>query len=172
VARKGAKSTARRPDRERSVVGVVGGDTTCLQALVQRWTGRPGRIEKLTETVCVPDRENRREIALLNGVTGSTSLEPWPGGPLIWLVPERGPSEPELALLRQVLRANEKTRPTVRLLVCLPHDVDAIAANDDLDAISETLRWGLDGEVELEIEAVWLSGNEEAGIDRWLAGLG
>lgn len=105
-------------------------------------------------------------------LSGTTTLWPWPGGPLIWLLPERGPSEPELALLRQVLRANEKARPRLCILVCFPHDVDVAAANVDLDTISDTLRWGVDGDVEMEIEAVWLSGNEAASVDRWLASLG
>lgn len=125
-----------------------------------------------TEIIGLPDLENRREIVVLTGVTSTACLEPWPGGPLIWLLPERGPSDPELALLRQVLRANEKARPRLRILVCLPHDVDIDTANADLDMISDTLRWGIDGDIEMEIEAVWLSGNEEASIDRWLASLG
>jgi hypothetical protein len=151
---------------------VVGGDDACVRALVQRWTGRPARIGTLTESIALADREHRREIVLLTGLAGSTRLEPWPGGPLIWLLPERGPSEPELALLRQVLRANEKASPMLRILVCLPHDVDVDAASADLDTISDTLRWGVDGDVEMEIDAVWLSGTEDASIDRWLAGLG
>lgn len=171
MARKETKSAARHPAGEHPIVGVVGGDDACVRSLVQRWTGRPARVGTPTEIVGLLDRENRRKIVLLTGLAGSTPLEPWPGGPLIWLVPERGPSEPELALLRQVLRANEKASPRVRILVCLPHDVDIDAANADLDTISDTLRWGVDGDVEMEIEAVWLSGNVTS-IDRWLAGLG
>jgi hypothetical protein len=165
------KGAARRTAPARSAVGVVGGDATCVRALVQRWTGRPMRMGgKRTEVVSLPDQENRREVVVLT--ESPSTLEPWPGGPLIWLLPERGPSQPELALLRQVLYANERAHPRLCVLVCIPHDVAVAAANADLDTIADTLRWGVNGDVEIEIEAVWVSGNEEASIDRWLGNLG
>ena len=162
---------AQKKDVERRVVGVVGGDTACLRAVVHHWTGRAPSCVLADDIsiVRLSDENNRRDLVFL--FEPAVPLDPWPGGPLIWMYPERGPSEPELAQMRLALSANALAAPVLRVLLCLPYDLDAEAASADLDIISETLRWAVDPDVEMDIEAVWLSGAHEATLPAWLAGL-
>ena len=59
----------------------------------------------------------------------------------------------------------------LRVLLCIPHDVEPSAASADLDVISETLSWAVDPNVEMEIEAVLLSGSQPPTLEQWLASL-
>lgn len=158
--------------RLRRASGVVGGDVACIRAVVHHWTGRaPSRVLKGRPGVLrLSDARNRRDLVLL--LEPTTRLEHWPGGPLIWVLPERGPSDPELAQLRLTLSSGATQGTNLVVLVCLPHDLDADAAASDLEIISETLRWGVAPEVEMELEAVWLSGTQEGSLSAWLAALG
>lgn len=171
---KGAKPQGER-DAERAVrpaVGVVGGDRACIHAVVHHWTGRPASkvLTGAARAARVSGGENRRDIVILQ--EPSASLNPWPGGPLIWLYPERGPSELELAQMRLALSANATSSPRLRILLCLPQDVDPDSAEGDLDIISDTLRWAVDPGVEMEVEAVWLSGDQGPTLFSWLVKLG
>lgn len=151
------------------MVGVIGGDTACIRAVIHRWTGRApsSLLTNDARVVLLPDVNGQRDLIFL--FEPAAHLDLWPGGPLIWMCPERGPSEPELAQLRLVLTSNESATPVLRVLLCVPEDVDAVAASDDLDIISETLRWAVAPDVEVEVEAVWLSGSHEATLSAWLA---
>ncbi len=162
---------AREKDVERRAVGVVGGDTACLRAVIHHWTGRAPSSVLVGDisVVRLPDADNRRDLVFLFELP--VPLDPWPGGPLIWMYPERGPSEPELAQMRLALGAEAIAAPALRILLCLPYDLDTDTASADLDIISETLRWAVDPDVEMDIEAVWLSGDHEATLSAWLAGL-
>lgn len=164
-------AAARQKDVKRRLVGVVGGDTACLRAVIHHWTGRAPSSVLVGDisVVRLSDAEKRRDLIFL--FEAAAPLDPWPGGPLIWMYPERGPSEPELAQMRLALSANATAAPALRVLLCLPYDLDADAASADLDTISETLRWAVDHDVEMDIEAVWLSGTHEATLPAWLAGL-
>ena len=152
-------------------VGVVGGDMACIRSVVRQWTGKiasrmiPPRVQVLR----LADMETRRDLVFL---LSPAAIDPWPGGPLIWLLPERGPSEPELAQLRLTLNINRTDYPAVSILLCLPAEVDTTAASSDLDIITETLHWAVDSPVEINIEAVWLSGNGPCSIAHWLSRLG
>lgn len=164
--------TARKKDVERLAVGVVGGDTACLRAVIHHWTGRtPSSVlEGDTSVIRLSDANNHRDLVFV--FEPAAPLDPWPGGPLIWMYPERGPSEPELAQMRLALGANAIAAPALRILLCLPYDLDADTASTDLDIISETLRWAVDPDVEMDIEALWQSGTHEGTLAAWLAGLG
>jgi len=170
-AAKRPKQRAGIKPRARSVAGVFGGDSACLRAVVHHWTGRaPSAVLTGEEQVVrLADTDNRRDLVVL--CDPSIRLDPWPGGPLVWMYPERGPSDPELAQMRVALNANESAAPSLQVLLCLPHDVELAAASSDLDIISETLRWAVDPGVEMEIEAVWLSGTHDATLAAWLATL-
>lgn len=149
---------------------MVGGDAACLRAVVHHWTGRApsGVLVGDISVVRLSDENNRRDLVFL---FEPAALDPWPGGPLIWMYPERGPSEPELAQMRLAQSANAVAAPALRVMLCLPHDLDADSASADLDIISETLRWAVDPDVEMDVEAVWLSGTHGATLPYWLAGL-
>jgi hypothetical protein len=165
------KTHIKRPKLERlaeadATVAVVGGDEACIRALVRHWTGRPAaRVLRASQAIRLLDATNRRSILVINK---SATPKPWPGGPLVWLFPERGPSEPDLAQLRWVLAANAANCPVLRVLLCLPFDVSPGAAAKDLDIVAETLRWAVDPGVEMEIEAVWLFDAPESTLGSWL----
>lgn len=84
--------TALKRSLERRAVGVIGGDTACLRSVVHYWTGRaPSNVlPKDISVVRLPDADNRRDLIFI--FEPAVSLDPWPGGPLIWMYPERGPS--------------------------------------------------------------------------------
>jgi len=152
---------------ERRCVGVAGGDMACLRTAVRRWTGHPAShvIQRGAQVVRLADVDNRRDLVFL--LDSTKPISPWPGGPLIWLYPERGPSEPELAQMRVAL-INHNCHPKLHILICLPHDTNLLSANRDLDIIAETLMSAVDPEVEMEIEAVWLSDKESMTLGHWL----
>jgi len=155
----------------RPCVGVVGGDLACIRTMVNHWTGKSAiRILRTKRSVIrVCDAARRRDLIIL--LDYDTRIIPWPGGPLIWLFPERGPSEPELAQMRTALNLHSASTSDLRVLLCLPHDVQPEAALEDLDIISETLRWSVDEDMEVTLEAVWLDGDGSSTMDAWLAAL-
>jgi len=163
--------TVRNKDVKRHTVGVVGGDTACLRTVVHHWTGRAPSSVLVgdIEVIRLSDANKHRDLIFV--FEPAAHLDPWPGGPLIWMYPERGPSEPELAQLRMVLSANAAAAPALRVVLCLPYYLDVDAASADLDIISERLRYAVDPDVEIDIEAVWLSGPHEVTLSNWLAGL-
>lgn len=151
-------------------VAVVGGDEACVRALVRRWTGQPAaKVLRDRDAVRLHDVGHRRAILVMHQST--VPLQPWPGGPLVWLFPERGPSELELAVLRQVLATNATNCPALRVLLCLPFDVAPEVAVKDLEVITETLRWALEPQVEMEIEVAWLSDVPDPSLAAWLDNL-
>ena len=166
-----SKPGAQKRSVEPQAVGVVGGDTACIRAAIHHWTGRAPSSVLANEAkiVRLPDAGHRRDLVFLFEFAGH--LEPWPGGPLIWMFPERGPSEPELSQMRLALTANKLAASALRVLLCLPADLNSAAACDDLDIISETLRWAINPDIEMDVEAVWLSGNHEKTLRVWLAAL-
>jgi len=161
-----------RPPKRGDCVGVVGGDAACMRTLAYHWTGQPAMkaLESCEQVVRLTDSENRRDLVFL--LDADTQITPWPGGPLIWLYPERGPSEPELAQLRLALRANEAANPQLRILLCLPDDVDPTEAASVLDIVSDTLLWAVDPNVAIELEAVWLLDGQPNSLAQWLMKLG
>jgi hypothetical protein len=61
--------------------------------------------------------------------------------------------------------------PELWVVLCLPFDVRPEAALADLDVVSETLRWSVDENVDLALQAVWLDGDHSPTMDEWLAEL-
>lgn len=157
---------------EKRVVGIFCGDATCLRTVVHIWTKRtPSSVlNDEAPVVTLTDATQRKLLVVIRDHTAEIS--PWPTAPLIWVFPERGPSEPDLALIRQVLRTHNVAKLEVKILLCLPTDVDEAAAATDIDVIAETLRWGVDSDVPLELEAVWLSGSRSPTLEQWLSQLG
>jgi hypothetical protein len=54
------------------------------------------------------------------------------------------------------------------ILLCLPQDVDRLAAEHDLDIIYKTLLWAVEPTVEIELEAVWMSDSQPGSLRQWL----
>ena len=161
-------ASQRQQLKHRNCVGVVGGDPSCMRALAHHWTGRSAINVFLSHEhlVELADFKHKQELIFLLDV--KTQITPWPNGPLIWLYPERGPSESELAQLRLALRTNKTSSPQLLILVCLPDDVDTVEAGSVLDNISETIRWTIDPNVVIELESVWLSNNLPNSLSHWL----
>jgi len=152
------RASSKRPE----TVAVFGGDITCLRAVVRRWTGRvaePGTTPADSE-IATGGSTGERRIAILR--RPGSALSPWPGGPLVWLFPERGPSETELAQLRQALVADRTTAPPrLEVVICLPDDLTLEQAVQDLATIGETLGVGLPADRDCSLRAVWLDDTRE-----------
>ena len=73
--------------------------------------------------------------------------------------------------MRVALSLHGAAAPELRVLLCLPHDVEPEAALGDLEVVSETLRWSVDEDMELTLEAVWLEGDHGPTMDAWLDAL-
>lgn len=149
-------------------VGVVGGDAACMRAFIHQWAGHPASwmCPKGVPIIRLPDSGYNRDIVFL--LSAGVHLTPWPGGPLIWLYPERGPSEPELAQMRLALGNFTDIGQPLVILLCLPQDVDRLAAEHDLDIIYKTLLWAVEPTVEIELEAVWMSDSQPGSLRQWL----
>lgn len=156
-------------EKSQSVVGVVGGDPACVRSLVRKWCGRPVPTwtTHARSSFAVRHEHRHQELWVL-GSTPTPGLVPWPGGPLVWLFPERGPSAPELAELRRTISLSGLPRPSVRILVCMPHDVSIETASADLGTIANTLAWSMDPDTVVELEHVWLEDNSQHSLDRWV----
>lgn len=149
-------------------VGVVGGDASCIHAFIRQWTGHPASrmCPKDVPSIRLTDMGKSRDIVFL--LTSGAQLIPWPGGPLIWLYPERGPSEPELAQMRLALTNHPDVSQPLVILLCLPQDVDRSAAEHDLDIVHQTLLWAVEPAVEITLEAVWMSDSQSDNLCQWL----
>ncbi len=158
--RRGARVKAVR-GRSRTIA-VFGGDGTCLRAVLRRWTGRAvAEGASAGETgIATGGASGGQRIAVLHRPGGV--LTPWPGGPLVWLFPERGPSETELAQLRQTLVANRAEGfPRLVIVICLPDDLTPEQAAGDLATIGDTLGVGLPEELDCSLQAVWFDDTRE-----------
>lgn len=151
------------------IVGVVGGDPASVRSLVRKWCGRrvPAWTTLSASSFAVRHKHRHQDLWVL-GSTLAPELVPWPGGPLIWLFPERGPSAPELAELRRTMSLSGFPRPAVRILVCVPHDVSVEMARADLRTIANTLSWSMDPDIVMELEDVWLEDNTQDSLEGWL----
>jgi hypothetical protein len=96
---------------------------------------------------------------------------PWPGGRLLWLLPERGPSVADLAILRTLLVIHGEKVPAIEVVICFPAGVSEGDAAKDLDAIDVSLRFGIPSERPYLLSAVWLEQGPVL-LHEWLERLG
>ena len=82
-----------------TAVATVAGDEVCVLTAARAWAAPVG-IRALEAGVRVMARPDGATVAFVSGTCDASSLPP--GAPLVWLVPERGPSQPELAHLRSL----------------------------------------------------------------------
>jgi len=163
------RSPAPSGDRAgRPPAAVLGGDLACLRAAARLWAGAPLRPDGKGQ-VLLADRERKRDLLLL--LEAGAPANSWPGGRLVWLWPERGPSGPDLTQLRLGLRTQAELCESLLVLVCLPEEVAPVSVAGDLDTILETLRWAVDPGLAVELQALWLSGLQSPTLGSWLANL-
>jgi len=136
-------------------IAVVGGDRACMRATAYVWTGRAaGELFKNAGSVVrLPNPASDQELVFV--LDSEEQLCPWPGGPLVWLYPERGPSEPELAQMRRAWANSRDGNRKFQILICLPAEVAHETAAHDLDILDRTLRWATDPGIEFELRGLW-----------------
>jgi len=89
------------------------------------------------------------------------------------VVPERGPSEIELAHLRCALASHPGAENAVKVLMCLPPEVsDAASVREDLAKVADMVLYGVDPGTEVDLEAVWVSTALTPSLAGWLERLG
>lgn len=149
-------------------LAVFGGDRVCVEAVARRWAG-PAATRALARGdgfVTLAHRDAGARVGVLLDPSAAPTL--WPGGPVVWLVPERGPSQPELAQLRRVLTAHRGPPLALMILLCVPGSLSHAEAAEDLQSVAQTLRWGLDANQRVELQVVWLAGDGEPNLGSWL----
>lgn len=148
------KREKKKSNTERPTVGVISGDGACLQSAVRHWTGRPATsvLQGDISVVRLSNKNEDRDIVFL--FDPMRHLNPWPVGPFIWLFPERGPSELELAQMRHALDIHAAAHPKLHVVLCCPDHVSSEEAAVDVESIVETLCWALNPQLEIHIEAV------------------
>jgi hypothetical protein len=156
---------------ENLYVGIVAGDLTCLRTVVKHWTGKPldSLLLPMNDVIYLSDKDNERELLFI--FSSQFKLEVWPGGPLIWLFPERGPSELELIQFKLFLENNVPEEESLRIVLCLPHEVTINEVQELLKNVSETLCWAINQEYGISIEAVYLTTNMDYNIIKFLSEL-
>lgn len=102
-------------------VAVVAGDELCVQTAARAWV--PSSLSRPVRggVLHLVGSDGNAIAFVSSGVRDGVA---WSGGPLIWLVPERGPSQPELAQLRAIAsRAPASHEPWI--LVCVEPEAGA-----------------------------------------------
>jgi hypothetical protein len=149
---------------------VVGGDQTCVRSLRHALgLPHPGLQRGRRFRSDGPVHADTPPRIVVLGV-GQAPPAPWPGGCLVWLLPERGPSEPDIAEFLGALNALPQD-VEVRIVLCVPASVDSSQAADDVQTVGRGLDWVVPDGRAVVIEAVWLWGGGEVSLSRWLAGL-
>lgn len=133
-------------------LAVLAGDATCLRSAARAWSGPSGRASLRSSPALLGSRNGT--LAFLGRPLGPET--PWPGGPLLWLLPERGPSVADLAILRTLLATHGEQVSAIVVVICFPADVSEREAAQDLEAIDDTLRFGIPPERPYTVSAVWL----------------
>lgn len=133
-------------------LAVVVGDTTCLRSAARAWSGQAGPARLRSSPALLPS--GNKTLAFLGGPLGPDI--PWPGGRLVWLLPERGPSVADLAILSTLLSRHGEYIPGIDVVICFPPGVSERDAAQDLDFIDVTLRYGIPPERPYTLAAAWL----------------
>lgn len=126
-----------RPGGERHAA-VLGGDPLCVGTAIRAWVGSRGAGVPLQTTRL---KDGRRGVLTILG-RETTGLSPWPGGPLVWLVPERGPSMQELAALRSMCVAHLDVTNEPVVVVCVEPGA-GFPTETELEAIAASLSGAL-----------------------------
>jgi len=168
VAREQRKTELAR--KRTKPLAVVGGDHACMRQLARLWGGKraAGVLRSPRDLFWISDRARREYLAFV--MTATASLDPWPGGAIVWLFPDRGPSEPELSIMRQFLTRHLEGAVVLRVFLCMDDDVDEADAAIVLDVVSRTLEWAVDCEAGFTAEAIWFSRLDPQGLTDALKG--
>jgi len=156
-----------RKHRSTQAVAVFGGDETCLRAVLRRWTGQPVKnLAGFEGPLFIPGGAGGKYAVVLSG--SEEPLATWPGGPLVWLFPERGPSQAELGQLRTVIDAHLKDDHDLVIAICLPGDLTEEQAVQDLEIIERTINLGLPAERTYTLLALWLDDDQQPNLRSFL----
>ena len=145
-------------------LGVVGGDLSCIRSMIINWVGRPQKLYK-EKTIF---HLYKHDKYLLFVTSYNERLKIWPGSSLIWLFPERGPSQPELSQLNIFISNNKLRTQKLNILLCMPNDITSRESQFVLETTSETLYWNIDRDFDIHLEAVWLTKNHPNSLTNWL----
>jgi hypothetical protein len=119
-------------------IAVVAGDELCVRTAIGAWA-TPTKLVSPEPSNPHAQRDDGVTAAFFLGVP--SDVVPWPGGPLVWLLPERGPSVPELAQLR-VAATLAPTLPEPWVLVCVEPECE-FPSEPELLAIERALQRAL-----------------------------
>jgi len=157
--------------KQNNCLAVFGGDRACLRSVVLYWSGKSGArlSERITNPFQLRADDAESEITIIPEYP--TLMSVWPGGPMVWLLPERGPSEPELAQMRQFLSSHHGMIPSFVVLFCIPSGTPKEELERDLDIVSETLYSGIEFDADIYLEAVWLQQDDVGSLGSWLTKL-
>lgn len=149
---------------------VISGDRTCVRSLIhasrsglsatgpsQRRSGANIRLEGTNQRLMVVSVRDPMPT-------------PWPGGVLVWLLPERGPSEQDLAELTGALLALPPEVVT-RIVLCVPASVTEPQAAEDVQIVGRNLDWVIPEGMTVSVEALWLWGGGPVRLQEWLRGV-
>ncbi len=120
-------------------VAVLGGDPLCVGTVISAWVGSRGAGTP-RRTTRLPGV--RRDVLTILGRDDAAAPSPWPGGPLVWLVPERGPSMQELAALRAVCGAHRDAAIEPVVVVCVEPGA-GFPTEAELEAVAASLSGAL-----------------------------
>lgn len=153
-------------------VAVFIGDYHSMKYVAQFWSGERQcglfKIITSSQPIYIADKRERT-ICLIT--QGQDSINHWPGGNLVWLVPERGPSMPELNDFIAFLCNNKKYFHSgfpLSILTCLPDDMNAEEARLTIEHVANTIAYAVPEIFEVTLEAVWLSNTVAHTIGEWI----
>lgn len=149
-------------------IAVFSGDKACIRSVVRYWSGQHGikLLERMNKPFQLRSDHAAAEITIITDY--QVVMPAWTGGPLVWLLPERGPSEPELAQMRHFLSIHHGVIPSFVVLLCIPAGTPKDEVERDLDIVSETLSSSIETDVDVRLEAVWLEQNVADSLGLWL----
>ena len=146
-----------RYEKKRTAFAVVGGDVVCMREVARLWGNEHAHrtLHSNRALHWVISKDGNQYIAFIGDTT--SELAYWPGGPLLWLFPDRGPGAPELAILRCFLAMNAQAREDLRVMILLSDDVEERDVPIILDDVVQTLEWGIGHGIDFVVSAVCLA---------------
>lgn len=145
-------------------LGVVGGDVTCIHRMIYQWTGHPMK-SPYNEIIELKSINNIHTLIFIFNPSKTFSN---PKRELIWLFPERGPSQTELLLLNNFININKFQNQKIHILLFMTDDIKEKESLSILESSTKMLYYNINPNYEINLETVWLLNNHQNNLKDWL----
>lgn len=160
------------PHEKRENISIFGGDRDCMLKVARRWKNEPCEwlFERhITQNTPLYLFHHDLPFEIVFVLDSRIVMNNWQGLPLVWLFPERGPSDIELSEMQLFITNNTNNlKNGMSVLILIPGDSDRSSVEKDIDDISYTITTHIDFGGNLTLEGVYVSNPENDKLNAWL----